>query len=1060
MPFLLLLVSALAALQPQPRSWAPEERVLPASVADSDPHTYEVFCQGSHSDPIDIGLSWAAPQRLGAVEVDYATLGGRAYEPAVAGQRLEYWTGSAWRPLTSELEIDYRARGQFAPVQGNGIATWRYRFSPVETDRIRLVLTVPRNEESWQRCYAVRELRAGGATTGSFAGAGVRVLGEEPGLPAWLEPGANLAVAEAGAVVELGRSAGIRWPRKFLVNRIEVEPALDGLRAFWWDGAGWREVEPLPAPARGVLRFLPLATSRLRVVAARGAIAGLRARLDPEAARYFRELERARTDLAGARFRRHSRPDLAAMRSLLLPLDFAKAALGRPADRTETMVTWNGTFLMTETAPPAPDKPVLDRWFAFAIGDAMIPFGADWTTADTRYLEGYLPATVTTSTRGGLRLEETLWVTSPGEPVYGTAAEVRVTNSGEARAKTVLTVAMGRRPYKPKSPHPLSYAPEPTRYRLDADRRTVRSAEGDIVLYAEKAGEWGGTLWESHLSYALELAPGESQTLRFLAPSVEAPLQSSAALETFDWKASLGRFRAFWNQKLGEGLQIELPEPELNAIYKNLLAQSLIITLDGDSVVQYGAYSYESYFGLEEGWPAVALAQFGYPEEAKKIASIMLSPRHMDKKNYHHQYRNGLAPFYAVTVYRLTGDRKWLESIAGDLEAAAEWTIRTIHENRDPRFGGLLPRHAYGGDISAPAYSLYSNATCWRGLNDTALALRILGRMEQAERYQREADRYRKRLWELADQLADTGSRPVFLPMSFDVGSGAEYRDKEPAYAMLGINVPPSNTWVYLGNYWNLFAPCFQELKLFEASDPRSRWVPDYMAARGGILAGLVRFTIGLDQIYGKGYYESLLEQGKRDEFLTSLYGIFAHGMSSNLYSFPEVAGVWPLRTDNAAMWREHRRNLWDWGFQGWDWNAPGWVNSEGEPLSAGPGMALQLLRMALVRETIESTPQDGLRLLDGAPRHWLEPGARIRVIGANTFFGKVSLETEASAGKVVARISLPSESPPREVILRLPHPEGKPLREVTLNGQRWSDFSGEEIRLPRSGRLELTAVY
>lgn len=504
---------------------------------------------------------------------------------------------------------------------------------------------------------------------------------------------------------------------------------------------------------------------------------------------------------------------------------------------------------------------------------------------------------------------------------------------------------------------------------------------------------------------------------------------------------------------MGEGLEVEIPEPELNAIYKNLLAQSLIITLDGDSVVQYGAYSYESYVGLEEGWPAVALAQFGYPSEAQQILSIMLSPVHMDKKNYHHQYRNGLAPFYAVTIYRLTGDRKWLESLAKDLEAAAEWTIRTIHENQDPKYGGVLLRHAYGGDIRTPAYSLYSNATCWRGLNDTALAFRILGRTEQAERYQREADRYRKRLWELADRLADASGRPVFLPMSFEVGSEAEYREKEPAYAMLGIDVPASNTWVYLGNYWNLFAPCFLELKLFEASDLRSRWVPDYMAARGGILAGLVRFTIGLDQIYGKGFYESLFEHGRRDEFLTSLYGIFAHGMSANLYSFPEVAGVWPLRTDNAAMWSEHRRNLWDWGFQGW-------VHSEGEPLSAGPGMALQMLRMALVRETTESTPQDGLRLLDGAPRHWFEPGARIRLAGARTFFGKVSLETEAFADRVVVRVSLPAEAPPREVILRLPHPEGKPLREVTLNGQSWRDFAGGEVRLPRSGRVEIAAAY
>ncbi len=1052
MLFLALLLSALAATRPQAHSWTAGARPLSPAVIDSDLQSYEIFCQGSSSDPIDIGLSWEAPQKLGEFVVEYATLGDRSYEPAVGGQSLESWDGGAWRALSAEIEIDYRARGEFAPVQGFGTARWRYRFAPVETDRIRLVLAQPANEESWQRCFAVREMRAGGPTQ-AFAGPGVGVLGSLPQMPAWLEPGANLAVQKAGAIVERGRTASIRWPRKLLVNRVETVPPVAGARAFWWDGAGWRPVEPLPPPDRGVLRFLPLATERIRVRAPQGEIQDLRAGLDSEGARYFREWQRARTDLAGTRFRQQPRPDLAAMRSLLLPLDFAKTAIGRPADETETMVTWNGTFLMTEAAPPAPDKPVLDRWFAFAAGEDKIPFGADWTATDTRYLDGYLPATVTTSLRGPFRFEETLWVTAPGERLYGTAAEVRVTNSGSKAAGTALTIAMGRRPYKPKSPHPLSYAPERTGYRLEADRRTVRSASGEIVLYGDTPGEWGGTVWENHLSYAVELAPGETRTLRFFAPSVRAPLRSAESLRAFRWSSSLEQFRAYWSRKLTEGMQVELPEPELNEAYKNLLAQTLIITLDGDSTVQYGAYSYESYFGLEEGWPAVALAQFGYPAEAQRIASIMLSPRHMDKKNYHHQYRNGLAPFYAVTIYRLTGDRKWLEEIAGDLAAAAEWTIRTINANRDPNYGGLLPRHAYGGDIHRPAYSLYANATCWRGLHDTALAFRILGRNESAELYQREADRYRKRLGELADRLADRRSSPVFLPMSFEVGAGAEYREKEPAYPMLGIDAPAGYTWVYLGNYWNLFAPCFLEMKLFEPADPRSSWVPDYMAARGGILAGLVRFTLGLDQIYGKGYYESLLERGNREEFLTSLYGIFAHGMSEKLCSFPEVAGVWPLRTDNAALWREYRRNLWDWGFQGWQ-------NSEGEPLSAGPGMALQTLRMALVRETMESTPQEGLRLLDGAPRHWFEPGAKIRVRAAHTVFGKVSLETEAFAGKVVARVVLPGEAPPREAVLRLPHPEGKPLREVMLNGGKWPDFSGEEIRLPRTGRIEVTAVY
>ena len=233
--------------------------------------------------------------------------------------------------------------------------------------------------------------------------------------------------------------------------------------------------------------------------------------------------------------------------------------------------------------------------------------------------------------------------------------------------------------------------------------------------------------------------------------------------------------------------------------------------------------------------------------------------------------------------------------------------------------------------------------------------------------------------------------------MAFEIGASHSYREREPAYDFLGINAPSSNTWVYLGNYWNLFAPMMLELKLFQPTDPRSRWIPDYMDARGGILAGLVRFTLGLDQIYGKGYYESLLEQGKRAEFLTSLYGIFAHGASQNLYSFPEVAGVFPLRVNNAAMWREHQRNLWNWYFQ-WGWGFEGGRIAKASHYPPGPGWRCKCFAWLSFAKPLKPPSQDTLRLLDGAPADWFAPGKRIVVRNAPTFFGKISFETEASA--------------------------------------------------------------
>jgi hypothetical protein len=798
-----------------------------------------------------------------------------------------------------------------------------------------------------------------------------------------------------------------------------------------------------------------VATERLRV---RGAqkIAII---LDAAGEHYFEEVRQARTDLLGDRFRAMPRRDLAGMQSLLLPINFGRIALGRPADEEETHVVWNGTFLMVENptggawimgeSKPEPSPDRYDRWFALAAGVEKTLFGNDWTHTQTRYVDDYLPATITTHEQGGFSFAEKLYVTAPGDPVYGTVLEVDITNTSAKPGRTALTVILGRRGnfrWDRDRHSPLSFDPKLTGYYLKDDKRTIRGSDGNILLFAEPGGTWEGTPRENHLRYPLALGPKGRHTLRFFVPSVTAPIK---ALADVQWQAAWERFRAFWTAKLASGMKLDVPEPALNAIYKNLLAQALIITQDGPNEVKYGAYGYEMFFGVEEGWPAVALAQYGHGKSAQDIASIMLSPRIMDKSNYHHPSRNGLEPWNAATIYRLTHDREWLERIAPRLEEAAEWTIRQLHEHSGGKYAGILPRHAYGGDIDTPAYSLGANAACWRGLQDTARILRTLGRAEFAKRYQDEADAFRRRLWAVADELADHAGSPVFLPVSFDIGNGAANRAKEPAYAFLGNNTPTGDTWNYLGNYWNISAPGILELKLFEKGDPRGAWIADYMDAHGGVMAGLARFTIGFDQIYGKGYYENLLERGKRAEFWTSLYGIFAHGMSQNLYSFPEVCGVFPLRVSNSAMQHEYTRSQWDWGFQGWR-------NCEGEPLSAGPGMALQMLRMALVREATEDTAQDTLLLLDGAPVDWFEPGKKIAVRDAPAFFGKISFETEAFPGRVRARVVREHDFTARRVVLRLAHP----LREVSINGREWKEFSGEQITLPEGNSLEISARY
>jgi len=172
---------------------------------------------------------------------------------------------------------------------------------------------------------------------------------------------------------------------------------------------------------------------------------------------------------------------------------------------------------------------------------------------------------------------------------------------------------MGRRPQYGDPWTPFSQDPLATGYKLDKDTKTVRDEHGFVMLKASRPGKWEGTPRENQLAYTFRLAPGEKRSLAFFVPSVDAPLKSMPPSSPIE---ELSAFKTYWTQLIDAGAKVDVPEPPINDMVRNWLAQAHIITLDGDQV-RYGAYAYEPYFGVEEGWPAVALAQFGQEAAAE-----------------------------------------------------------------------------------------------------------------------------------------------------------------------------------------------------------------------------------------------------------------------------------------------------------------------------------------------------------------------------------------------------------------------------------------------------------
>lgn len=1059
-------------------------RSLDSAAHDGDEKTYAVITPENRDSEVRVGLEWASPRRVNGLRVAYASLNGNAYEPMPDFQFLEYRDGQEWKTARTQLLIDYRRCNELASFQESGLVIWDYRFAAVEAAGIRISLNRTVSTVRWEQRYVIRELKPYVAESERTQPSRVVVLGQTLGAK-HSESSTNWASTSSGAVRSRDeKGTVISWPRPRMLSELELASEDLPGPLQWWDSQRWRDIElmsvekDLSQPPRLRAYFLPIAVQRLRVVNLSDSST---LQLRTESARdYFDRVYESGRDLLMERILQEpSEPDYAGVASLLLPLDMQTSVIGRPGDPVESMVHWNGTLVETENGDQGawnhgaketiPGKQQwIDRWFAFAADGEL--FGSNLDRTSRSYLDGFLPAVVTRYSKGEMQFEVEVFTTAPGDPVYAQSVTVRISNTGRERGKATLSIVAGRRRSASSAhrtapeggvPSPMNLEPLDTGYRFEPDRQTVKNAAGEIVLFAQNPFELTGNALEHILSSSVELAPGASKELHFIVPSVNEPLTNIAALRSWRLQESRDRFRRYWGEQLKGKVKLSLPESPLNDIHRNLLAQAMIILNDGQKL-KYGAYWYEWYFGVEEGWPITALAQFGHPDMAKTAIRMMLSPELMDKSNYHHQYRNGLASMYAAQVYRLTRDREWLRKIAPQLKESANWIVQARHqkEGKLPDYQGLLPRHSYGGDVDTPAYSIYSNAACWKGLQDTAYLLKELGETQLAERYSADATEYRGTIEQVVLTHLDRGFQPPFVPLALEIGAPGhpDYRKVEAPYSFI-----PSDP---LGNYWILFAPLMLETAVFPPDSVLSRSVTDFMEQRGGLLAGLARFYRGVDHIYGFGYPLQLFERGDRKKFLATVYSVLAHGNSRDNFTSPEVAGVFPLRTDNLAWQETFRRTVWNWDLYG-----SGWMQGEfgkaigAEPLSAGAGMALQLVRKIVVSEELDGSgnPTGSLDLLKMAPSAWLEDGKKIEAAAMPTFFGEITLSVESrlSRNRIVGRFEPASNfAISGKLTLWLKHPRGLPIKAVRFDGTPVRNFTTEAVELPKSRATEFEVEF
>jgi hypothetical protein len=841
----------------------------------------------------------------------------------------------------------------------------------------------------------------------------------------WLRGGAtapagDLADGETNVAARLPAETtalGVQWPIAHVINAASVvfagdivEPRAVILEVH--DGRRWRRIatglncDRHHAEHRLAFSFEPVATQAFRVRFSPNEPMPRVAEIEvhrylPSGPKAWPERLVASSSLEREMLASGEEPSFERLATLTLSMTPARALLGLKDASDEVGVTWDGTILAADA-------------LRFSFGQERRRLADVRDTVCRTLVDGWRPGTVVEGRLGDIAVRETALVAPMGENSAHSALWVRIEleNLSHRPMQTCVEAELsGKR----------------TSEMQFRDGRVVLGNQ--IVLCSQSAALPGAT--RRVLRVELSLGPRKTEQADFIYPQGTLGPETMAACVAKSFDCAMTDFRQYWDKVLAPAAKIEVPEERVNHLYKAVLSQ-IFINGDGD-IMYYGAApsAYDkSLFGVEEGYCMRALAFSGFGDDAQRyIDATYLTPKFLGKVEQYHprarhqQYRNGLVPHYAVTLYRFTRDRSWIARHAPLLKECAEWTIaqrrRTMtldEDGKKPPHWGMLPKWAYGGDIGRMmCYPLYPNYCCWRGLVDTAWLMEELGDADAARRYAKEAQEYRAVLDAVVESLYRRNDRPPWLPLRL----GASKVDE--------------------GDFYQLFAGCLLDVAPFDPRSRQLRYVTDFLEADNREFFLLPRFrgfgaasgvpstrdigAGGLDGIYGLGYVLSKLHADEIDEFLLGFYGYLAFNMDRETFAARETNVIYASDV--------HIRTSYG-------------MPDMSDPLPCGSAVALHYLRNMLVTEELgaEGSPTGKLLLLAGVPRRWLDGGQTIRIDRAPTHFGPISLEvvSHARTGQIEAKVTAPHRNACDGLRLRLPRPDDRRMVSVTVNDQPWAD--------------------
>src|SRR5262245_18050230 len=263
----------------------------------------------------------------------------------------------------------------------------------------------------------------------------------------------------------------------------------------------------------------------------------------------------------------------------------------------------------------------------------------------------------------------------------------------------------------------------------------IRDAASNAVVLLD--GAWK---WERQGAHA-QLAPGKAVTL---AIPTKAIVPGALAFDEKSYDKHRHLTVRTWSDIVNRAAQVELPEPRINAAWKNLLVQNFMLA-SGDRMLYSAGNQYEQLYESEGSDAALAMLAWGFPDEARDMFVPLLDFTRAGLENHQAGHKlNDVARYWWQTR-----DSQWVQAMRPRIEREID---RLLTGRSEP--AGLLPKERYCGDIATPVHSLAVEAKAWRALHDLPPVLRGIGDASLADRVEK-AER------ELRPKLQDAVMRSV-----------------------------------------------------------------------------------------------------------------------------------------------------------------------------------------------------------------------------------------------------------------------------------------------------------